>query len=61
MANLGAAMDISGPEPFLTFSHAYAKMAEKEALVKTWAAFWITSRDYRQTKLFFPKPDTKTS
>jgi hypothetical protein len=54
-------MDPSGPEPFLPFSHAHAKMAEKEALQETWAVFWIASREYRQTKLFFPKPDTKMS
>jgi ribonuclease HI len=45
MANLGAAMDISGPEPFLPFSHAHAKRAEKEALLETWAVFWIASRE----------------
>jgi hypothetical protein len=32
----GVALEISGPEPFLPFSHAHAEKAEKDALLETW-------------------------
>jgi hypothetical protein len=61
MANRGAALEISGPEPFLPFSHAHAKKAEKDALLETWTELRHKIPECRQTKLFMPNPDIPLS
>jgi hypothetical protein len=61
MANRGAALEISGPEPFLPFSHTHAKKAEKDALLETWTNLWHKIPERRQTKMFMPNPDIPLS
>jgi ribonuclease HI len=61
MADKGAILAIEGPEPFLPFASANAKMAEKEALIDNWTIYWTNLTQCRQTKLFMPKPDQPLS
>jgi ribonuclease HI len=61
MANKGAILAIEGPDSFLPFASANAKMAEKEALINNWTFYWTNLKQCRQTKLFMPKPDQPLS
>jgi hypothetical protein len=61
MANKGAILAIEGPEPFLPFTSANAKMDEKEALIDNWTIYCTNLKQCRQAKLFMPKPDQPLS
>jgi ribonuclease HI len=61
MANKGAILAIEGPEPFLPFASANAKMAKKEALIDNWTTYWTNLKQCIQAKLFMPKPDQPLS
>jgi ribonuclease HI len=61
MAKTGAALPVAGPEPFLPLSNAVCKQAAKEELLYSWTVKWQRSRDYRQSKIFFPAPNSSNS
>jgi ribonuclease HI len=61
MAKTGAALEASGPEPFLPTSKATAKQAVKENSLDLWTSKWLRQIIYRQTKIFFPIPNFPTS
>jgi ribonuclease HI len=61
MANLGAAFQAEGPEPFLPLSRAVIKMTEREELLQAWTNRWKSQKEFRQTRLFFPEPNMATS
>jgi ribonuclease HI len=57
IAKTGAVLPASGPEPFLPLSRAVCRQAARDQLLHLWTSKWQRSRDYQETKIFFPTPN----
>jgi ribonuclease HI len=61
LAKQGAALQLSGPKPFLLISHAVCKQTYKYELESYCNAKWQKHKPCRQTKIFFPIMDRTMS
>jgi ribonuclease HI len=61
MAKTGSTLQTMGPEPFLALSRAVCRQAARDQLQYLWIDKWQRSIHYRQTKIFFPAPDSTNS
>jgi hypothetical protein len=61
LANVGAALQAAGPEPFLPLSNAIIKAVALEDTLNTWTEKWHSLWNCRQSKIFFPDPQPAVS
>ena len=53
--------NVHGPDPLLPVSDAYSKKFLADALNDYWTTQWQARSDCRQTKIWFPTPNTRVS
>ena len=61
LAKQASSQQSEGPEPFLPLPTCAVKALAKQFTLEKWAARWEDSSICRQTKIFFPHPNSKIS
>jgi ribonuclease HI len=61
LAKEGTAKISYSTEPILPVSKAWVKSRIKQYLHKEWTSRWLGNNEARQTKIFFPEPNSKIS